>query len=147
MYTRMTQHSYRDLPYRMSETSTLFRCEDSGEMHGLTRVRQFTISEAHLVIRPDQAEEELKRCFDLSYYVLSVLGLEGDVTYRLSKWDPANKKKYLGDDEYWNRTQEVLREVLREKGSCTSWKRTVRLHSTDRRSIFRQRMYMEKKIP
>ena len=110
------QHSYRDLPYRMSETSTLFRCEDSGEMHGLTRVRQFTISEAHLVIRPDQAEEELKRCFDLSYYVLSVLGLEGDVTYRLSKWDPANKKKYLGDDEYWNRTQEALREVLREKG-------------------------------
>ena len=102
------QHSYRDLPYRMSETSTLFRCEDSGEMHGLTRVRQFTISEAHLVIRPDQAEEELKRCFDLSYYVLSVLGLEGDVTYRLSKWDPANKKKYL--------TQEALREVLREKG-------------------------------
>ena len=110
------QHSYRDLPYRMSETSTLFRCEDSGEMHGLTRVRQFTISEAHLVIRPDQAEEELKRCFDLSYYVLSVLGLEGDVTYRLSKWDPANKKKYLGDDGYWNRTQEALREVLREKG-------------------------------
>ena len=110
------QHSYRDLPYRMRETSTLFRCEDSGEMHGLTRVRQFTISEAHLVIRPDQAEEELKRCFDLSYYVLSVLGLEGDVTYRLSKWDPANKKKYLGDDEYWNRTQEALREVLREKG-------------------------------
>ena len=110
------QHSYRDLPYRMSETSTLFRCEDSGEMHGLTRVRQFTISEAHLVIRPDQAEEELKRCFDLSYHVLSVLGLEGDVTYRLSKWDPANKKKYLGDDEYWNRTQEALREVLREKG-------------------------------
>ncbi len=110
------QHSYRDLPYRMSETSTLFRCEDSGEMHGLTRVRQFTISEAHLVIRPDQAEEELKRCFDLSYYVLSVLGLEGDVTYRLSKWDPANKKKYLGDDEYWDRTQEALREVLREKG-------------------------------
>ena len=110
------QHSYRDLPYRMSETSTLFRCEDSGEMHGLTRVRQFTISEAHLVISPDQAEEELKRCFDLSYYVLSVLGLEGDVTYRLSKWDPANKKKYLGDDEYWNRTQEALREVLREKG-------------------------------
>ncbi len=110
------QHSYRDLPYRMSETSTLFRCEDSGEMHGLTRVRQFTISEGHLVIRPDQAEEELKRCFDLSYHVLSVLGLEGEVTYRLSKWDPANKKKYLGDDEYWNRTQEALREVLREKG-------------------------------
>ena len=110
------QHSYKDLPYRMSETSTLFRCEDSGEMHGLTRVRQFTISEAHLVIRPDQAEEELKRCFDLSYYVLDTLGLEEDVTYRLSKWDPKNKEKYLGDDDYWNRTQEALREVLREKG-------------------------------
>ena len=109
------QHSYRDLPYRMSETSTLFRCEDSGEMHGLTRVRQFTITEGHLVLRPDQAEEELKRCFDLTYYILSTLGLEQDVTYRLSKWDPNNKKKYLGDDEYWNRTQEALREVLREK--------------------------------
>ncbi len=110
------QKSYRDLPYRMSETSTLFRSEDSGEMHGLTRVRQFTITEAHNVIRPDQAEEELKNCFDLAYYVLSTLGLQDDVTYRLSKWDPANKKKYLGDEDYWNRTQEALREVLREKG-------------------------------
>ncbi len=111
-----TQKSYRDLPYRMSETSTLFRSEDSGEMHGLTRVRQFTITEAHNVIRQDQAEEELKNCFDLAYYVLSTLGLQDDVTYRLSKWDPANKKKYLGDEDYWNRTQEALREVLREKG-------------------------------
>ena len=111
-----TQKSYRDLPYRMSETSTLFRSEDSGEMHGLTHVRQFTITEAHNVIRPDQAEEELKNCFDLAYYVLSTLGLQDDVTYRLSKWDPANKKKYLGDEDYWNRTQEALREVLREKG-------------------------------
>ena len=85
-------------------------------MYGLTRVRQFTISEAHLVIRPDQAEEELKRCFDLSYYVLDTLGLEEDVTYRLSKWNPKNKEKYLGDDNYWNRTQEALREVLRENG-------------------------------
>ncbi|MGN0341468.1 MAG: threonine--tRNA ligase [Roseburia sp.] len=110
------QHSYRDLPYRMSETSTLFRCEDSGEMHGLTRVRQFTISEGHLVIRPDQAESELKECFDLAYYVLSVLGLQNDVTFRLSKWDPANKKKYLGDDDYWNSTQQALRDVLEEKG-------------------------------
>ena len=110
-----TQKSYRDLPYRMSETSTLFRAEDSGEMHGLTRVRQFTITEGHLVIRPDQAEEELKGCLDLAYYVLQTLGLENDVTYRLSKWDPANKKKYLGDDNYWNSTQDALREVLREK--------------------------------
>ncbi len=110
-----TQKSYRDLPYRMSETSTLFRSEDSGEMHGLTRVRQFTITEAHLVIRPDQAEEELKSCLDLAYYVLSVLGLQDDVTYRLSKWDPSNKAKYLGDENYWNSTQDALRAVLEEK--------------------------------
>ncbi len=110
------QRSYRDLPYRMGETSTLFRCEDSGEMHGLTRVRQFTISEGHLVIRPDQAAEELKGCLDLAYHCLSVLGLQNDVTFRLSKWDPENKTKYLGDDNYWNTTQEALREVLREKG-------------------------------
>lgn len=111
-----TQKSYRDLPYRMSETSTLFRCEDSGEMHGLTRVRQFTITEGHNVIRPDQAEVELKNCFDLAYYILSTLGLEKDVTYRLSKWDPENKTKYLGDDTYWEKTQGALREVLQEKG-------------------------------
>ncbi len=110
------QHSYRDLPYRMGETSTLFRAEDSGEMHGLTRVRQFTISEGHNVIRPDQAEEELKACFDLAYFVLSTLGLQDDVTFRLSKWDPNNKKKYLGDDAYWNSTQDALRQVLIEKG-------------------------------
>jgi threonyl-tRNA synthetase len=109
------QHSYRDLPYRMGETSTLFRAEDSGEMHGLTRVRQFTISEGHLVIRPDQAEQELKGCLDLAYYCLSTLGLQDEVTFRLSKWDPNNKAKYLGDDNYWNTTQEALREVLREK--------------------------------
>ena len=107
-----TQKSYRDLPYRMSETSTLFRSEDSGEMHGLTRVRQFTITEAHNVIRPDQTEEELSNCFNLAYYVLSVLGLEKDVTFRLSKWDPANKKKYLGDEHYWESTQEVLRKQV-----------------------------------
>lgn len=110
-----SQKSYRDLPYRMSETSTLFRNEDSGEMHGLTRVRQFTITEAHLVIRPDQVEEELKGCLDLAYHVFSTLGLQDEVTYRLSKWDPANKEKYLGDDDYWNSAQDALREVLREK--------------------------------
>jgi len=109
------QHSYRDLPVRMGETSTLFRAEDSGEMHGLTRVRQFTISEGHNVIRPDQAEEELKACFDLAYYILSTLGLQDDVTFRLSKWDPNNKEKYLGDDAYWNSTQDALRQVLIEK--------------------------------
>ena len=85
-------------------------------MYGLTRVCQFTISEAHLVNRPDQDEEDLKRSLDLSYYVQETLGLEEDVTYRLSKWDSKNKEKYLGDDDYWNRTQEALREVLRENG-------------------------------
>lgn len=106
------QHSYRDLPYRMAETSTLFRNEDSGEMHGLTRVRQFTITEAHIILRPDQAEEELTRCTELCNYVMTTLGLEGDVTYRLSKWDPNNTEKYLGDEEYWNNTQQYLRDVM-----------------------------------
>ena len=108
------QHSYRDLPYRMAETSTLFRNEDSGEMHGLTRVRQFTITEAHIILRPDQAEEELTRCTELCHYVMKTLGIDGDVTYRLSKWDPNNKEKYLGDEEYWNSTQQYLRDVMKE---------------------------------
>ena len=111
------QHSYRDLPYRMAETSTLFRNEDSGEMHGLTRVRQFTITEAHIILRPDQAEEELTRCTELCHYVMKTLGIDGDVTYRLSKWDPNNKEKYLGDDEYWNSTQQYLRDVMNENHS------------------------------
>ena len=110
-----SQKSYRDLPYRMGETSTLFRAEESGEMHGLTRVRQFTISEGHNVIRPDQVGEELTNCFNLAYHILSVLGLEKDVTFRLSKWDPENTEKYLGDENYWNTTQGVLRQVLEEK--------------------------------
>ena len=110
-----SQKSYRDLPYRMGETSTLFRSEDSGEMHGLTRVRQFTISEGHLVIRPDQTEQELKGCLELAYYTLSTLGLQEDVTYRLSKWDPQNKEKYLGDATYWESTQDALRKILVEK--------------------------------
>ena len=112
------QHSYRDLPYRMAETSTLFRNEDSGEMHGLTRVRQFTITEAHIVLRPDQAEEELTRCTELCNYVMKTLGIDGDVTYRLSKWDPNKKEKYLGDEEYWNSTQQYLRSVM-EKNNIT----------------------------
>ena len=111
-----SQKSYRDLPYRMGETSTLFRNEDSGEMHGLTRVRQFTISEGHNVIRPDQAEEELQNCLNLAIYVLTTLGLQDDVTYRLSKWDPENKTKYLGDEAYWESTQDALRQILVEKG-------------------------------
>ena len=110
------QRSYRDLPYRMSETSTLFRNEDSGEMHGLTRVRQFTITEGHIVLRPDQAEEELTRCTELAHYVMKTLGVDGDVTYRLSKWDPNNTAKYLGDEEYWNSTQQYLRDVMDKNG-------------------------------
>ena len=108
------QKSYRDLPYRMSETSTLFRNEDSGEMHGLTRVRQFTITEAHIVLTPEQAEEELTRCMDLTDYVMKTLGVADEVTYRLSKWDPANTDKYLGDAEYWDKTQGYLRNVLKK---------------------------------
>ncbi len=111
-----TQKSYRDLPYRMGETSTLFRNEDSGEMHGLTRVRQFTISEGHLVIRPDQAEEELQSCLNLAIHVLDTLGLKDDVSFRLSKWDKENKEKYLGDEEYWETTQAALRKILVDKG-------------------------------
>ena len=109
------QHSYRDLPIRYGETSTLFRNEDSGEMHGLTRVRQFTISEGHLVIRPDQVEEEMIACLELSDYCMRTLGLQDDVTYRLSKWDPNNREKYLGDEEYWEKTQDTIRRILKEK--------------------------------
>ena len=109
------QHSYRELPLRYSETSTLFRNEDSGEMHGLTRVRQFTISEGHLIIRPDQVEEELAGCLDLAVHCLTTLGLQDDVTYRLSKWEPDNREKYLGDEEYWEKTQGKIRDLLVEK--------------------------------
>lgn len=98
----------------MGETSTLFRNEDSGEMHGLTRVRQFTITEGHNVVRPDQAEEELQNCLELAIYILTTLGLQNDVTYRLSKWDPANTEKYLGDEQYWESTQGVLRDILKK---------------------------------
>ncbi len=107
-----SQKSYRDLPYRMSETSTLFRAEDSGEMHGLTRVRQFTISEGHLIVRPDQMADEFKGCLALAKYCLETLGLGGEVTYRLSKWDPNNKEKYIGDEETWEHTQDCIRDVL-----------------------------------
>ncbi len=109
-----TQKSYRDLPYRMSETSTLFRAEDSGEMHGLTRVRQFTITEAHLVVRPDQMVEEFKGCIALAKHCLTTLGVEEDVTYHLSKWDPADREKYIGEPEVWNETEAHIREILTE---------------------------------
>ena len=108
------QKSYRDLPYRMSETSTLFRNEDSGEMHGLTRVRQFTITEGHLVVRPDQMVEEFKGCLALAKHCLQTLGVEEDVTYHLSKWDPNNREKYMGEPEVWEETQQHMRDIMNE---------------------------------
>ena len=111
---KASQKSYRDLPLRYGETSTLFRNEDSGEMHGLTRVRQFTISEGHLIVRPDQMVEEFKGCLALAKYCLEVLGVEEDVTYRLSKWDPDNKEKYVGTEEVWEETQGHIRQILTE---------------------------------
>lgn len=111
---KASQKSYRDLPLRYGETSTLFRNEDSGEMHGLTRVRQFTISEGHLIVRPDQMDAEFKGCLDLARYCLRTLGVEEDVTYRLSKWDPDNKDKYIGDADTWNETENRIRNVLNE---------------------------------
>ena len=113
---KATQHSYRDLPYRMGETSTLFRNEDSGEMHGLTRVRQFTISEGHLICTPEQIKEEFEGCVKLAKYVLTTLGLQDDVTYRMSKWDPENNEKYLGTAEDWDRVQDAMREILDDIG-------------------------------
>ena len=110
------QRSYRDLPLRYNETSTLFRNEESGEMHGLIRVRQFTISEGHLAVRPDQLEEEVKGCIDLLKYFMEILGLEDDVTYRFSKWDPNNKDKYIGSEEDWNHSQAVLKQILDNLG-------------------------------
>jgi threonyl-tRNA synthetase len=109
---KQSQKSYRDLPCRYGETSTLFRNEDSGEMHGLTRVRQFTISEGHLVVRPDQIEEEFKGCVDLAKYCLSTLGLEGDVTYQMSKWDPDKADKYMGNAKMWDEVQDMMRKIL-----------------------------------
>ena len=109
-----TQHSYRDLPIRYGETSTLFRNEDSGEMHGLTRVRQFTISEGHLIMRPDQMVEEFKGCIALAKHVMSTLGLLEDVTWHLSKWDPENPEKYIGEPEVWNETEAHIRDILIE---------------------------------
>ena len=111
------QRSYRDLPMRLGETSTLFRNEDSGEMHGLIRVRQFTISEGHLVLRPDQLEEEFKGCLELAKYVLDTVGMLENCTFRFSQWDPANpKNKYEGTAEQWNEAQEVMGKILDHLG-------------------------------
>jgi threonyl-tRNA synthetase len=110
------QKSYRDLPYRMGETSTLFRNEDSGEMHGLTRVRQFTISEGHLICTPEQVGDEFKDCVRLARHCLQTLGLEEDVTYRMSKWDPEHPDKYMGGAAEWDRVEGAMREILDEIG-------------------------------
>ncbi len=111
---KASQKSYRDLPCRYGETSTLFRNEDSGEMHGLTRVRQFTISEGHLIVRPDQMVQEFKDCIALAQYCLQTLGVEEDVTYHLSKWDPENSEKYIGEPEVWEKTEQDIRNILTE---------------------------------
>lgn len=107
-----TPKSYRDLPVRLAETSTLFRNESSGEMHGLIRVRQFTISEAHLMVTPDQLENEFRGVVDLVNFMMNTLGISEDVSYQFSKWDPNNKSKYVGDPEQWEKTQDTMRIIL-----------------------------------
>lgn len=106
------QHSYRDLPIRYAETATLCRKESSGEMHGLIRMRQFTLADGHIVCTPDQLEEEFKGCVDLINYLMTTLGIDGDITYRFSKWDPKNTEKYIGSAESWNSTQSLMKEIL-----------------------------------
>ena len=108
--------SYRDLPMRLNETSTLFRNEASGEMHGLIRVRQFTISEGHLMCTPEQLEGEFKHCLELANYMLKCLGLYEDVSYRFSKWDPENKEKYIGTPEQWDEAQGIMAKILDNLG-------------------------------
>ena len=106
------QRSYRDLPLRYNETSTLFRNEASGEMHGLIRVRQFTISEGHLMCTPEQLEGEFKSCLELAIYMLKTLGFYDDVSYRFSKWDPNDKEKYIGTAEQWDEAQNMMQKIL-----------------------------------
>ena len=108
--------SYKDLPLRYNETSTLFRNEASGEMHGLIRVRQFTISEGHLMCRPDQLEDEFRRCLDLAIFMLKTVGLYEDVSYRFSQWDPNDREKYIGTEEDWNRVQDMMGRILDHLG-------------------------------
>lgn len=112
MIYKARSHSYRDLPLRYGETSILFRNEASGEMHGLTRVRQFTLSEGHLVCTPEQLEEEFRATMDLVKFMMHTLGIEDDVTYRFSKWDPNNKEKYIDQPEAWEQTQNQMRAML-----------------------------------
>ncbi len=106
------QRSYRDLPLRYNETSTLFRNEASGEMHGLIRVRQFTISEGHLMCTPEQLEQEFKSCLELAIFMLKTLGLYEDVSYRFSKWDPNDREKYIGTEEQWDEAQDMMEKIL-----------------------------------
>lgn len=108
--------SYRDLPCRYAETSTLFRNESSGEMHGLTRVRQFTLSDAHIMCTPDQVEDEFKRILDLILYVEDCLGIRDEITYRFSKWDPKKKSKYINNPKGWNDTQALMKKILDDIG-------------------------------
>ncbi len=108
--------SYRDLPMRLNETSTLFRNEASGEMHGLIRVRQFTISEGHLMCTPEQLEDEFRGCLELASYMLKTLGLYEDVSFRFSQWDPDNREKYIGTDEQWNEAQTKMKTILDDLG-------------------------------
>ncbi|MBQ8906231.1 MAG: threonine--tRNA ligase [Ruminococcus sp.] len=108
--------SYRDLPMRLGETSTLFRNEESGEMHGLIRVRQFTISEGHLILRPEQLEDEFRGCLELANYMLETLGLAEDVSYRFSQWDPNNTEKYIGTPEQWDEAQGIMGKILDKLG-------------------------------
>ena len=108
--------SYRDLPMRLGETSTLFRNEDSGEMHGLIRVRQFTISEGHLILRPDQLEDEFRGCLELAKYCLETVGLAEDVSYRFSQWDPNRTDKYEGTAEQWEEAQGAMKKILDHLG-------------------------------
>ncbi|MGM9979329.1 MAG: threonine--tRNA ligase [Clostridium sp.] len=110
------QHSYKELPIRYAETSTLFRNENSGEMHGLIRVRQFTLSDGHLIVTPEQLEDEFRGVVSLIDYIMTTLGIENDITYRFSKWDPNNKEKYIDEPEAWERTQDIMRNILNHLG-------------------------------
>ena len=107
-----TQHSYKDLPIRYSETSTLFRNEASGEMHGLIRVRQFTLADGHLIVTPEQLESEFRGVLDLIQYIMKTLGIDKDISYRFSKWDPNNKEKYINNPEAWDKTQNTMKTIL-----------------------------------
>ncbi len=108
--------SYRDLPMRLGETSTLFRNEDSGEMHGLIRVRQFTISEGHIMLRPEQLEDEFRGCLELAKYFLDTVGMLEDCTFRFSQWDPENREKYIGTPEQWDEAQGIMKKILDDLG-------------------------------